>query len=593
MIRNKLSKLIQNKFSSGIKLNIDYFSVIPEKGYFIYGWIIDSKKEIDSIYLKSDNVYSDDIQRDFIKIDRPDVNNTYFKEVNASDHLGFYIILPFDRFVNSINLKNPGLLIKSKTGKEIERNLTLKSPPEGFIDTLSTKQSRNEGVEDLINLKSFVRFGIDSFISVSEHYVYLSGWLLDTHSTIKSIIIKNDKYESEDIRKQSHFIKRNDINDAFKADIIDPTVNAGFYSYIKLANKGSKQDYYIEIKTKEGEVKKIKLPQISVFVNAVELSKNLLQFIDVSQTDLVSRLNIICSAIKQKDKDSRVGIDKSKIIVKSFGECNPTPEVSVIIPLYGRFDFMSYQLALFANDEYIKKQEIIYVVDDPRIYDIVIQLGMNLYPIFRIPIKIVYAQGNYGYAGANNIGASQANGNYLLLLNSDVVPSKSFWLERFVNEFSYLETPGALGCTLLYEDDSIQHAGILFEKHPNIPEFWINSHPFKGLHKDIIQQTSTFEYPAVTGACLFLERSLYNEVGGLDENYLLGDFEDSDLCLKLLRKGKKNYVLPQIQLYHLERQSQNLFSDLSWKAKLTLYNCWQHTNIWSNDISEIMNKHNG
>jgi len=101
---------------------------------------------------------------------------------------------------------------------------------------------------------------------------------------------------------------------------------------------------------------------------------------------------------------------------------------------------------------------------------------------------------------------------------------------------------------------------------------------------------STREILAVTAASLMVDRKLYDSVGGLSENYILGDFEDSDLCLKLIEKGRKNRYMPSVSLYHLERQSQNLFSDSSWKTKVTLYNCWQHDRRWGEFISANIDK---
>ena len=75
---------------------------------------------------------------------------------------------------------------------------------------------------------------------------------------------------------------------------------------------------------------------------------------------------------------------------------------------------------------------------------------------------------------------------------------------------------------------------------------------------------------------MVLRRALYNELGGLDEGYVLGDFEDSDLCHRIRRRGLDVKLVPAVQLYHLERQSQALFDDQGWKAKVSLYNCWRH-----------------
>jgi GT2 family glycosyltransferase len=282
-------------------------------------------------------------------------------------------------------------------------------------------------------------------------------------------------------------------------------------------------------------------------------------------------------------------IGEDDISVLEYGKMPAKPKVSIIVPLYGRIDFVEYQLSQFANDPYFQeKTELIYVLDDPALTDDLLRLVQGLYPVFEIPFKVVTYAENYGYAIANNIGARYATAEKLLLLNSDIMPLEKGWLPEMLKESKNLKNVGALGPKLLFEDGSVQHAGMAFEKS-EVFGMWLNEHPGKGL-PDMQKEKTIREVPAVTAACLLLDRSLYEEVGGLSENYLLGDFEDSDLCLKLIEKGKKNYYLPTVSLCHLERQSQNLFSDTSWKTKITLFNGWQHNIKWNELITTLMEK---
>ena len=61
--------------------------------------------------------------------------------------------------------------------------------------------------------------------------------------------------------------------------------------------------------------------------------------------------------------------------------------------------------------------------------------------------------------------------------------------------------------------------------------------------------------PAVTGACLMVERALYERSGGLPDDYVQGGYEDSDLCLRLIEAGRRNWYMADVELYHLEAQS--------------------------------------
>jgi GT2 family glycosyltransferase len=86
--------------------------------------------------------------------------------------------------------------------------------------------------------------------------------------------------------------------------------------------------------------------------------------------------------------------------------------------------------------------------------------------------------------------------------------------------------------------------------------------------------------PAITGACLLIRRTHFDLVEGWDTGYLIGDFEDSDLCLKIREAGLSIAYLPSVQLTHLERQSFKLFGDKNFRTKVTLFNAVRHQKRW-------------
>jgi GT2 family glycosyltransferase len=141
---------------------------------------------------------------------------------------------------------------------------------------------------------------------------------------------------------------------------------------------------------------------------------------------------------------------------------------------------------------------------------------------------------------------------------------------------------GLLGAKLLYEDGSVQHAGMAFRRHADWGGLWINHHPFKG--QSGIGLTGVHEPDAVTAACVLVEAALFRELGGFSEDYIIGDFEDSDLCLRARALGRVNRVALDTELYHLERQSQNRVGDNVWRTNLTVYNCWLHNRRWAGSM---------
>ena len=265
-----------------------------------------------------------------------------------------------------------------------------------------------------------------------------------------------------------------------------------------------------------------------------------------------------------------------------------SPAVSLIIPIYGRYDFIEYQLAQFANDPDMRLHEILYVIDDPRLSDEIRLSCESIARLYPIAFNVLYLNTNLGYAGANNTGVKHSSAPVVLLLNSDVFPCRAGWLRQMLTCAGEQIDQLILGARLLYEDESVQHDGMEFHASPFLSLLWTNLHPGKGLPAD---QFATSSQPSarecVTGACLMLSRKSYDTIGGLDENYILGDFEDSDLCMRARAHGRSIALAEHVTLYHLERQSQNLVSANRWKNELTYYNCWYHTQQWDAQIHEL------
>ena len=272
---------------------------------------------------------------------------------------------------------------------------------------------------------------------------------------------------------------------------------------------------------------------------------------------------------------------------------NPTinPDVSVIVPLYGRSDFVEHQLLEFCRDAwFVQNAELIYVLDDPKLADSFPALAEYLYRLYRLPFKWVWGDVNRGYSGANNLGASQAAGTKLLFLNSDAFPQQPGWLQALLSVLDDHPEIGAVGPRLVFADGSIQHAGMEFMRRDELG-IWINHHPFMGLDSKLDRAQELTIVPAVTGACLAIRRSDFDRIQGWDTGYLIGDFEDSDLCLKLRAEGLKIGYLPTVQLTHLERQSFKLLGQDDFRTRVTIYNAVRHQNRWQHLLEESIVNH--
>jgi len=279
----------------------------------------------------------------------------------------------------------------------------------------------------------------------------------------------------------------------------------------------------------------------------------------------------------------------------SFGHSANQPRVSVVVPIYGRCDYVLHQLAHFSRDPFFKQNaELVYVLDDPGLEDEFVSICAGAYQVYGLPFKALLSQYNLGYAGANNAGVEACASDRVLLLNSDVLPRRKGWLQRLLYGFEQLENIGILGARLLYEDDTLQHIGMSWEKSIHYPSLWLNTHPNKGLHAEHVSLPEWLCVPAVTGACMLLEKSFYKELGGLDWRYFLGDCEDSDLSLKCAKAGREVYVDTRSELYHLERQSQTMLPQASsWRYFLSLLNLQRQSYLWGDHIAARLGSDHG
>ena len=93
---------------------------------------------------------------------------------------------------------------------------------------------------------------------------------------------------------------------------------------------------------------------------------------------------------------------------------------------------------------------------------------------------------------------------------------------------------------------------------------------------------------SVTGAVLAMRKADFYEVGGMDEAFHYGDFEDSALCALVKKRGQRCFVLPWLGLYHLERLSQGLIGDANFLAKVTMVNAWRFTTHYASHHGQLV-----
>ncbi len=171
-------------------------------------------------------------------------------------------------------------------------------------------------------------------------------------------------------------------------------------------------------------------------------------------------------------------------------------------------------------------------------------------------ISIVIYNGDFNYSAVNNLGEAYATGEYILLLNNDTEVITVNWMEELLM-YAQRKDVGAVGAKLYYGDKTIQHAGVVI----GLGAHRTAGHSHYKQHRENLGYMGRLCYAqnvsAVTGACLMVKKSLYDEVGGLEEGFAVS-LNDVDLCLKLRKKKLWNVFTPFAELYHYESVSRGL-----------------------------------
>lgn len=169
-------------------------------------------------------------------------------------------------------------------------------------------------------------------------------------------------------------------------------------------------------------------------------------------------------------------------------------------------------------------------------------------------VHVVRYKGDFNYSSINNYGATFAKGDYLLLLNNDTEIINEDCLSELLG-YCTRDDVGIVGARLYYEDDTVQHAGVV------IGFGGIAGHTFIGYDRTENGYFSRIicaaDYSAVTAACMMVKRSVFDEVGGLSTELKVA-FNDIDFCLKVRATGKLVVYNPYAELHHYESKSRGL-----------------------------------
>ena len=413
--------------------------------------------------------------------------------------------------------------------------------------------------------------------------LFLRGWLRDPLQWITGAALRTPAGTSPIEAADLHRMHRPDVTRRFtRAVFADGERRLGFLAHVPDPSLGLCAQPTLVLTLRSGHTVEVTAPLRHLPPTAARDA--VLTTIATDQLTPAMFEGCIAPALAAMHRQALARRTAPEII--QIGTPIRAPAVSALIPLYRNLGFLRFQIAAFAADPDCARLELIYALDSPEQLHEVEHLLRGLHAMHGLPITLLVMPSNTGYAAATNAAATAARARLLLLLNSDVVPARPGWLATLRLALAP-PTVAAAGPKLLFDDGSIQHAGLFFTR--DTTGEWFNDHYHKGMPRHWPAAQRRRRVPGVTGAALLVKRDLYEQVGGISEDYIIGDYEDSDFCLRLHAASPSNSILyvPEAELFHFERRSIQLHAGYT-GTLACLYNRRLHHRRWDPLMTTLM-----
>lgn len=227
----------------------------------------------------------------------------------------------------------------------------------------------------------------------------------------------------------------------------------------------------------------------------------------------------------------------------------PEPSVAIIIPTKNQFELLRKCVGSLRKRTSYHNYQIVLVdnaSDCPKALAYLSQLESSG------AARVLRDSGPFNFSRLNNGAVREVESEFIVLLNNDIEIIEPAWLTDMVATAMQGDV-GVVGAKLHYPDGSIQHAGIVLGIGGSA------GHAFKQESKETLgyyfRAVVRSEFSALTGACLLVRRSVYEKVGGLDEDHFGIAFNDVDFCLKVKALNLRNVLCPGARLFHHESKS--------------------------------------
>lgn len=397
---------------------------------------------------------------------------------------------------------------------------------------------------------------IDDDDIISKYAFYEMVKVLNDDKTIDFIYTDEDKVDLNGVRKGVHF----------KADYSpDTLLSCNYFCHLTLLRTSilkkiggwkpgyeGAQDHELFLRFVEQTNKIYHIPKVLYTWKMIEGSTSI--SIDNKFYAIEAEYKTLKDTLKRRNLNAIIHHNPNKLTNWIEYKFKGNPKVSIIIPTKEKIDVLTSCIDSIYSKTTYKNFEIIIVDNRSKSkktfneYNKLLKCHDN--------IKLVNADIEFNYSKLNNIGVENSNGEYLLFLNNDTKVITPNWLEIMIG-YASLSHIGAVGAKLYFEDNTIQSAGIVLSYELIAADAFKHYADGPGLYGRFILP---YNYSAVCGACLMVSKEKYLNISGWNEELKIA-YNDVDFCLRLLKKGYYNVLVPTVSLYHFEPLSRGQDSD--------------------------------
>jgi hypothetical protein len=402
-------------------------------------------------------------------------------------------------------------------------------------------------------------FHIEELLAIDERSLWMRGWIWNAEGDLSDMTMVSPEGARTGILGGLFRYRRADVDGVYTGRDSDKR-EKGFFSFVE-TDVGShlSSGWIAELRHTNGTGVEMNVPPLNR--NLLEIREKITSYVGEVQRDkhkLVTAHAYPALSRLQARLEASTGIE----ITAQCGRAPHAPKVTIIVALGGQLDALEHQLCQLSDDPDVAGSDLIYVHDSQQDVEWLAPKALELHEIYGIPFRLAELSGKAGPTTMINKAASLARADRLLLLSPDVLPVARGWLGEMTTFYDSQELIGALGPMLLHDDESLQHAGLRLDpvspQESGLPDgngLEARSR-FSGLPGALPAANEAVPVTAVSGACLMVDRALFESLGALRNIYAEGQVEDIDLCLRLWDAGRINWYLPSARMHYVEGRSE-------------------------------------